>query len=152
MFNTKSKAALLLLCGIAALCLGMGGLLYQTHARQEAELVARQEAEQARDAANVHLAEQESSAKQEAQKALDRLAGLQARARETFNAERQELREQMNKLEAEERETLAKLEAEAGELHRRALLDTDKLDQILKRLDHIEQRLERAGSSSVRKK
>jgi hypothetical protein len=64
--------------------------------------------------------------------------------------------ERMKKLEARERETLAKLEAEAGELHRQqkhrpagqASRDGDKLERILERLDRIEQRLERLERAS----
>ena len=215
MFIAKIKTASVLLCGVAVLGLGTGGLLYQTRAgaadtpqvgrkptadeekarrpsedararekslleevekarkealmqrdraeaerkkaeaallalkeqlakAQEAERLARQEADKARYADNVRQAQQELASKPEERKALDR---LQAEARERFKKERQELMERMKQLEAQERDTLAKLEAEAGELlkqrNRRASPDGDKLDRILERLDRIERRLER---------
>jgi hypothetical protein len=239
MFIAKFKTATVLLCGVAVLGLGTGGLCYQTRAgaadtpqvgrkptadeekarksggspsedararekslleevekarkealmqrnraeaerkraedallalkeqlakAQEAEQLARQEADKARYAENVRQAQQGFRAKREEQKGLDRLAELQAKTRERFKQERQELMERMKKLEAEERETLAKMEAERGELLRQQNVRQparpaggqppqggDKLDRILERLDRIErrlERLERGGPSS----
>jgi hypothetical protein len=122
-------------------------LKVQLDKAQEAERRARQEAEKALYADRVRQAQQELSPKLEEWKALDSLAELQAKTRERFKKERQELMERMKQLEAQERDTLAKLEAEAGELqrprNRRASPDGDKLDRILERLDRIERRLER---------
>ncbi len=146
MFNAK------LLCGAAALVLVTGWLLFPFAVASQRE---RAEAEEAARAIKEQRAQAETLLSQEAdnvrqvldpnEKALDRLAVLRAKARERFNAERQELMERMKKLEAAERETLAKIEAEAGRLqgqlkNRPA---ADKLDRILERLDRIEQRLER---------
>src|SRR5690348_4884995 len=100
MFIAKSKTATVFLSEVAVLALATGALLYQARAS-----AARQEAR------NAERIRQE-------QDALNRLAEMQAKVRERFKQERQELMERMKKLEAEERETLAKLEAQRGELLR----------------------------------
>ena len=153
--------AKLLLCGVAALVLVAGGLMYRTLAvaaqreRAEEALRALRAFEEPRAEAERLLGQEADKVRQglcpNQEKALDRLAALRAKARERFNTERQELMERMKKLEAMERETLAKIQAEANELQRQLknrpagqpAPAADKLDQILERLDRIEQRLER---------
>jgi RNA polymerase sigma factor (sigma-70 family) len=129
-------------------------------AEEEARL-ARQRAEEVLYAQNVRQAQQELASNREERKGLDRLAELQATARERFKKERQELMERLKRLEALERETLEKFEAERRELQRQpnapqpAAGAADKLDQILQRLERLERRLERleqGAPSSGRKK
>jgi RNA polymerase sigma factor (sigma-70 family) len=128
---------------------------------QEAERLARQEAAKALYAQNVRQAQQELASNREERKGLDRLAELQATARERFKQERQELMERLKRLDALERETLEKFEAERHELQRQpnalqpAAGAADKLDQILQRLERLERRLERleqGAPSSGRKR
>jgi hypothetical protein len=140
--------------------------LAQRDAAQAAEALARRQAEQARAAVEAALLEAQK-AQQGTQKVPPRgkapeealaraLADLErekAKVMDQFALRRAELQKQQNILEVEQQEVLAALEQKAKALRQagagRPPAERDKLDQVLERLEKIEQRLGQLEKSTA---